>query len=111
MAVLKCTSLYTVQRQVFLAKNLLLHGTTAIHGGSEMYIRVHFYLQACYTNLLLRGTSGIHAAVEQCTSLYTVQRQVFLAKNLLLHGTTDIPVRPEILSVSLLKRDDVDTRS
>ena len=78
MAVLKCTSLYTVQRQVFLAKNLLLHGTTAIHGGSEMYIHVHFYLQVCYTNLLLRGTS-------------------------------DIPVRSELLSVSLLKRDDVDT--
>ena len=80
MAVLKCTSLYTVQRQVFLAKNLLLHGTTAIHGGSEMYIHVHFYLQVCYTNLLLRGTS-------------------------------DIPVRSELLSVSLLKKDGTDTRN
>ena len=49
-------------------------------------------------------------AVLKCTSLYTVQRQVFLAKNLLLHGTTDIPVRPEILSVSLLKKDGTDTR-
>ena len=49
-------------------------------------------------------------AVLKCTSLYTVQRQVFLTKNLLLHGTTDIPVRPEILSVSLLKKDGTDTR-
>ena len=48
-------------------------------------------------------------AVLKCTSLYTVQRQVFLAKNLLLHGTTDIPVRSELLAVSLLKRDGTDT--
>ena len=61
-----------------LAANSLLTNLTAIHGGSEMYIHVHFYLQVCYTNLLLRGTS-------------------------------DIPVRSELLSVSLLKIGGADT--
>jgi len=54
-AVEQCTSVYTVQRQVFLTKNLRLFNTTAVRGG-----------------------------VEQCTSVYTVQRQVFLTKNLRL---------------------------
>jgi len=31
-AAAECASLYIAQRQVFLTKNLLLSGTTAIHG-------------------------------------------------------------------------------
>ena len=53
-AVDQCTSLYTGQRRVFLAKNSLLFSTTAIRGASalpallkiacpEVYIRVHFW--------------------------------------------------------------------
>ena len=37
--------------------------------------------------------------VEQCTRTYTVQRQVFLTKNLLLCGTTDVLVGNDTLSV------------
>ena len=37
--------------------------------------------------------------VEQCTSVYTVQQQVFLTKNLLLCGTTDVLVGNDTLSV------------
>lgn len=32
------TSMYTDQRQVLRVQNLLLHGTTAIHGGSEIFM-------------------------------------------------------------------------
>ena len=59
-AVEPCTSVYTAQRQVFLTKNLLLHGTTAVLGG-----------------------------VEQCTSVYTVQRRdLCIAQISLPRGTT-----------------------
>ena len=33
---------------------------------------------------------AIRGAVDQCTSVYTGQRQVFLTKNLLLFGTTAV---------------------
>ena len=68
-AVEQCTSLYIAQRQVFLTKNLLLSGTTAIHGGSELDILVNSWTRVfCKqkTSLLFR-TSGIRAASE-CTS-------------------------------------------
>ena len=48
-------------------------------------------------------------AVLKCTSVYTFQRRVFPTKNSLLRGTTDIPVRSELLAVSLLKRGGTDT--
>ena len=35
-------------------------------------------------------TTAVRGAVEQCASLYTVQRQVFLTKNLRLLNTTAI---------------------
>ena len=44
------------------------------------------------------------AAVEPCTSVYTAQRQVFLTKNLLLHGTSNIHVASELTSLSMLGR-------
>ena len=50
-------------------------------------------------NTLLTRISDIRAAVEQCTSLYTAQRRVCNA-NLLLHGTTDIPVRSDTLRIN-----------
>ena len=37
--------------------------------------------------------------VEKRTSVYAFQRQVFLAKNLLLFRTTDIPVRSDMSSI------------
>ena len=61
------TSMSKSARQVFLSKNLLLFGTTAIRGG-----------------------------VEQCISVYIAQRRVLLCKNSPLHGTTDIRVRFEM---------------
>ena len=33
---------------------------------------------------------AVRGAVDQCTSVYTGQRQVFLTKNLLLFGTTAV---------------------
>ena len=47
-----------------------------------------------------KATAAIPTAVEQCTTLYIAQRQVFLTKNLLLPNTTDILVRSELTSVS-----------
>ena len=63
-----------------------------------MNILVHFWAASLLANWLLFRTSGIRAAVEQCTSLYTAQRRVCNA-NSLLHGTTDIPVRSDTLSI------------
>ena len=71
-AVQELTSLYIAQRQVFLTKNLLLSGTTAIHGSSELDILVNSWTRVfCKqkTSLLFR-TSGIRATSEY-TSLYT----------------------------------------
>ena len=45
-AVEQCTSLYLAQRQVFLTKNLLVSGTTAIPGGSELDILVNSWTRA-----------------------------------------------------------------
>ena len=39
------------------------------------------------------------------TSVYTAQRQVFLSKNLLLHGTSNIRVRSALTSLSMLGRE------
>ena len=58
----------------------------------------------------MRASTASHC--QKRTSVYAFQRQVFLAKNLLLHGTTDIHVRSEIpFSVSLLQIGGADTRS
>ena len=45
-------------------------------------------------NSLLYGTTDVLVAVEQCTSVYTVQQRVCGANSLLLNFT-DIPVRSE----------------
>ena len=54
----KRTSVYAFQRQVFLAKNLLLHGTTDIL--AQEYTSVYILgLQVCGANLLLRSATDI----------------------------------------------------
>ena len=59
-----------------------------------MYIRVHSWATSLQANSLLYGTTDVLVAVEQCTSMYTVQRRVCGANSLLLNFT-DIPVRSE----------------
>ncbi len=59
-----------------------------------MYIRVHSWATSLQANSLLYGTTDVLVAVEQCTSVYTVQRRVCGANSLLLNFT-DIPVRSE----------------
>ena len=55
-AVDRRTSVYTGQRQVFLTKNLLLSGTTAIHGGSELDIFVNSWTRVfCGIPLWMAG--------------------------------------------------------
>ena len=49
-----------------------------------------------------KAIAAIPNAVEQCTSLYIAQRQVFLTKILLLINTTDVLVRSELASLSIL---------
>ncbi|MGP1577815.1 MAG: hypothetical protein ACTTH7_10135, partial [Treponema sp.] len=41
-----------------------------------------------YTIMTIR--TAMDGTVDQCTSVYTGQRRVFLAKNSLLYGTTDL---------------------
>ena len=59
------------------------HGTKC----TSVYI---LYLRVCTANTLLTRTTAIRGAVDQCTFVYTGQRQVFLTKNLLLFGTTAV---------------------
>gem|GEM_PF-5896683 len=59
-----------------------------------MYIRVHSWATSLQANSLLYGTTDVLVAVEQCTSVYTVQQRVCGANSLLLNFT-DIPVRSE----------------
>ena len=40
-------------------------------------------------------------AVEQCTSMYIAQQQVFLSRNLLLLGPTAIHGRDDVVSIPL----------
>ena len=74
---------------------VLFHG----HPRPKMYIRVHFWAASLQANLLLFRTT----AVEQCTSVYTVQRRV-CAANSLLYGITDIHVRSDTLRISAAAR-------
>ena len=55
---------------------------------------VHSWATSLQANSLLYGTTDVLVAVEQCTSMYTVQRRVCGANSLLLNFT-DIPVRSE----------------
>ena len=55
---------------------------------------VHSWATSLQANSLLYGTTDVLVAVEQCTSVYTVQRRVCGANSLLLNFT-DIPVRSE----------------
>ena len=64
------------------------------HPRPRMYIRVHLWATSLQANSLLYGTTDVLVAVEQCTSMYTVQRRVCGANSLLLNFT-DIPVRSE----------------
>ena len=57
-----------------------------------------------------KATAAIPNAVEQCTSLYIAQRQVFLTKNLLLPNTTDILVRSELTSLAPIAHEFTDCK-
>ena len=81
----------------FANANSLLLGTTDIRVRSELISVSKSARQVFLSkNLLLFGTTAIRGGVEQCTSVYIAQRRVLLCKNSPLHGTTDIRVRFEM---------------
>ena len=93
----------------FANANSLLLGTTDIRVRSELISVSKSARQVFLSkNLLLFGTTAIRGGVEQCTSVYIAQRRVLLCKNSPLHGTTDIRVRFEMyILVNSWTRGDV----
>ena len=87
----KCTSVYIFYLRVCDANTLLIR-TTDIRGGTEIPFENRRCRYKARTKINRRH-------VEKRTSLYAFQRQVFLAKNLLLFRTTDILVRSDTLSI------------
>ena len=78
-----------------LFQNLLLRRTSGIRAASEQTFRKPFEMDDADTRNTVKK---YRRHVEKRTSVYAFQRQVFLAKNLLLFRTTPILGRSDTLS-------------